>query len=326
MILSLIVAYWFKGRFWKKAVLFLSSIPIAIVVNSFRIALTGVLYSFWGPAVAEGFFHGFSGWLIFLFTTAILLAEMWVLKKIGKRMEKDEESIRSEVGQAADNAAGASVGWSRSFLQPQFIAVGVVLGLTLGLSQGVEFREKIPIKQSLDQFPLQVGEWSGTRETMEQQFIDELDFSDYVMVTYRDRQNQTVHFYTAYYENQQKGESIHSPESCLPGSGWKFSRAEEIALAAGNGASLRVNRVVMEKEGERQLAYYWFAQRGRVLTKLYQLKLYNFWDALTRQRTDGALIRVITPIAGSEKPEDADTRLRGFLNEAIPLLPEFIPN
>lgn len=326
MILSLIVAYWFKGRFWKKAVLFLSSIPIAIVVNSFRIALTGVLYSFWGPAVAEGFFHGFSGWLIFLFTTAILLAEMWVLKKIGKRMEKDEESVRSERGRVADNAAEASVSWSRSLLQPQFIAVGMVLGLTLGLSQGVEFREKVPIKQSLDQFPLQVGQWSGVRETMEQQFIDELDFSDYVMVTYRDRQNQTVHFYTAYYENQQKGESIHSPESCLPGSGWKFSRAEEVALAAGNGASLRVNRVVMEKEGERQLAYYWFAQRGRVLTKLYQLKLYNFWDALTRQRTDGALIRVITPIAGSEKPEDAEARIRSFLNEAIPLLPEFIPN
>ncbi len=324
MILSLILAYWLKARFWKKAVLFLSSIPIAIFVNSFRIALTGVLYSFWGPAVAEGFFHGFSGWLIFLFTTAILLAEMWVLKKIGK--EKEVGSVIGGYNEPAVGTTETSGGWSRSLLQPQFMTVVVILGLTLGLSQGVEFRGKIPIKQSLNQFPLQIGEWSGTREIMEQKFIETLDLSDYVIVNYRDRQNHAINFYTAYYESQQKGESIHSPETCLPGSGWKFSKAEEVAINAKDGRSMRVNRVIMEKDGEKQLSYYWFPMRGRVLTKLYQLKLYNFWDALTRQRTDGALVRVITPIADSEKPEDADARIRGFLNEAIPLLPAFIPD
>ena len=325
MILSLILAYWFKARFWKKAVLFLSSIPIAIFVNSFRIALTGVLYSFWGPAVAEGFFHGFSGWLIFLFTTAILLPEMWVLKKIGKDEEGDSRIHEYDSG-TLGTTGGDAGSWSRSLLQPQFMTVVVILGLTLGLSQGVEFRGKVPIKQSLNQFPLQVGEWSGTRETMEQQFLVVLDLSDYAIVNYRDPQSHAINFYTAYYATQQKGESIHSPESCLPSSGWKFSQAEEIAIIAKNGSSIRVNRVTMEKDGERQLAYYWFPMRGRVLTKLYQLKIYNFWDALTRQRTDGALVRVITPIVNSERPEDAEARIRGFLNEAVPLLPAFIPD
>jgi len=327
MVLSLILAYWFKASFWKRAVIFLSSIPIAIFVNSFRIALTGVLYGFFGPASAEGFFHGFSGWLLFLFTTGILLVEMWVLKKIGKVKDEEAEPEIRRSGDIGPDEETKDVGnWSRHLLQPQFLAVMMVLALTLGLSRCVEFREKIPIKQPLQQFPLQVGEWRGTREAMEHEFVDKLQFSDYVIINYRDRKNHIVNFYTAFYETQQKGESIHSPETCFPMSGWKFNQEEEIAVKAKDGSSIWVNRILMEKNGERQLAYYWFPQRGRVLTKLYQLKIYNFWDALTRQRTDGALVRVTTPIASSEKLEDAEMRIREFLNDAIPRLPSFIPD
>ena len=88
---------------------------------------------------------------------------------------------------------------------------------------------------------------------------------------------------------------------------------------------MKVNRAFMEKSGARQLTYYWFAQRGRVLTNLYQLKIYAFWDALTKQRTDGALIRLITPVYEREKLEDAEVRLQGFTREIVPVLDGFIP-
>jgi EpsI family protein len=81
----------------------------------------------------------------------------------------------------------------------------------------------------------------------------------------------------------------------------------------------------MEKAGTKQLVYFWFPMRGRILTTLYQVKIYNFWDALTRQRTDGALVRVITPVYGNEKVEDADARLAGFTKEIVPILDQFIP-
>ena len=87
MVLSLLLAYFFRAHLWKRIVLFVSSIPLAIVVNSLRIALTGILSSIWGAKVAEGFFHGFSGWLIFLFALAFLLLEMWVLKWLPPRTE-----------------------------------------------------------------------------------------------------------------------------------------------------------------------------------------------------------------------------------------------
>ena len=95
MVLAVLLAYWFRAHWWKRIVLFLSSIPLAIFVNAFRIALTGILYSIFGAAVAEGFFHGFSGWLIFLFCIPILLLEMWILRWLPPRRSRDDHHTDS---------------------------------------------------------------------------------------------------------------------------------------------------------------------------------------------------------------------------------------
>jgi EpsI family protein len=162
---------------------------------------------------------------------------------------------------------------------------------------------------------------------MEQRIIDELDLSDYMVVDYLNSQNKHVNLYVAYYESQRKGESIHSPATCLPGSGWNFKEAGEatISVPGHDGGFMPVNRAVMQKVDQRQLAYYWFPQRGRVLTNAYQLKIFAFWDALTRQRTDGALVRLITPVYESEKLKDAEARLQAFTREIVPVLAEYIP-
>ena len=84
-------------------------------------------------------------------------------------------------------------------------------------------------------------------------------------------------------------------------------------------------RLFIENGWTQELVYYWFPQRGRILTHLYQLKLYTFWDALTKHRTDGALVRLITPLYPDEKLEDAEARLQGFTQQIVPILDEFIP-
>ncbi len=76
----------------------------------------------------------------------------------------------------------------------------------------------------------------------------------------------------------------------------------------------------------RRLMYYWFPARGRILTNLFQLKFYNFWDALTRQRTDGALVRLTTPVYPSESVARAEKRLETFAGKVVPLLGEFLPD
>ncbi len=391
IIMGILLAYFWKAAWWKKVVLVVSAVPLTIITNSFRIAATGVLYEIWGPAVAEDFFHGFSGWLIFIFGLAVMLLEMWVLKLLpgekdkskfnwlglfnwsnwlkGKR-EGESDSLDSSgsfnsvepiapveqtepIKQAEqfepikpiEPIKQPAVSGFRTLLHPpQFIVAVILLAGTLALAQGVEFREKIPPAQSFAEFPVQVGEWTGRRDVMEEKFIEELDLNDYVIVDYASG-GRAVNFYTAYYESQRKGESIHSPETCLPGSGWEFKKAGKavVQLTAppgstvqgsgfsgstpidGAGSKITVNRAVMEKGASKQLSYFWFPARDRVLTNAWELKWYNFWDALTRQRTDGALVRLVTPVYPDENVEDADKRLTAFTKEIVPVLNEFLP-
>ncbi len=84
MALGFITAYFFTGAFWKKAIIFLSTIPVMILMNSFRIGVIGNMVEHWGVEMAEGFLHDFEGWIIFMACIAILVLEMAFLAKIGK--------------------------------------------------------------------------------------------------------------------------------------------------------------------------------------------------------------------------------------------------
>jgi exosortase D (VPLPA-CTERM-specific) len=349
IILSILIAYFSKTNIWKRAFLVFSTLPLAIITNSMRIALTGVIYKSWGADVAEGFFHGFSGWLIFTFTFLVLMLEVWILKKFSipslkrypfhNKLKAGEQNAVQKIGiqnspeqmdskPSSQNISTANFHWKNLFLPSQFIVIAIVLSLTLLLSTGVEFREKAPIKKPFELFPLTIGEWTGTRQTMDQQIIESLNFSDYIIVDFIDKNGSRINFYAAYYESQRKGESIHSPSSCIPGSGWIFEDVgiKSLPIGAIPSKHMKLKEAFMQKNNIKQLVYYWFPQRGRILTSLFQLKLYAFWDALIMHRTDGALVRLITTINDDEIIEDAEKRLHSFVQQFIPVLNEFIPD
>ena len=211
-------------------------------------------------------------------------------------------------------------------LQVYFIISVITLLSVILVSYQVQFRVKVPIRHSFVQFPMNMAEWRGTRQIMEQQFIDALKFSDYISADYYDQHGKTINFYVVYYDDQLKGESVHSPESCLPSSGWDFERQGTIDFPAEAGkGSIKVNRAMLEKDGFRAVAYYWFPMRGKILTQLYEIKLHNFWDAMTKHRTDGALVMVLTPVYPVESMQDADQRLQKFVKEVQPALKDFLP-
>ena len=290
-LMGVLLAYYYQASMWKKIVLVVSTIPISVLTNSLRIASVGILYQFMGAAAAEGFFHDFSGWFIFIAGLALLLLEMWVLNKIFREKRKSE--VRSqESGERIPEAEERPQTRQPLPALKQSIAAMVLLLATLAASQGIDFREKTPLVKPFSGLPLQLDEWRGTPAAMEQQFLDALKLSDYAMIDYRNTAGQEVSFYVAYNSSQSKGEATHSPATCLPGSGWDFRESGNASIPGTASETIRVSRAFMEKSGVRQLVYYWFPQRGRVLTNLYQIKLYNFWDALTRRRTDGALVRI----------------------------------
>jgi len=331
VVLCLLIVYFFKEHIWKRAVLLLSSIPLAIVTNSMRIAMTAILYKYFGAGVAEGFFHEFSGLLIFAICIPVLLLEMKVLEKLPPVRSKTSSESKEIETKTLENNLGShhlKVSKRRLLLQPMFIVAVILLGSTFAISHTVNFREKIPAKKDLAQFPLKIGRWTADRrQRMAQKFLDALDLSEYVIMDYRNADGKKINFYVAYYESQRKGESIHSPATCLPGSGWSFDQSGTVKISGvpGRHGTYEVNRAVMQLGKNRQITYYWFPSRGRILNNAYQLKIYNFWDALTQQRTDGALVRVITPVYENENLADAEKQLQNFVRDVAPVLEEYLP-
>ncbi len=331
LVLSLLLVYFFKAHIWKRCAVVISAVPLAIFTNSLRIAVTAILYKYVGAEAAQGFFHGFSGLVVFLICLPLMLLWMKILEKL----PPVEYKTRSKTSDSEERSSirnleikSKRIAHSGTIRLPLYVVTVLLLGVTLALSQVVEFREKIPPKKSLNQFPLDVGTWSAKeRQSLEDRFLRRLHLSDYMLMDYQNKKNELVNFYIAYYENQSLGRTTHTPESCLPGSGWSFEDSGSVSLSAilGNPHKAKISRAVIQYGNSKQIVYYWFAMRGRVLRKYYQVKMYNFWDAITKQRTDGALVRLVTPVYQGENLSDADTRLENFLREMMPVLEEYIP-
>lgn len=324
MTLAFIVAYFYKGAFWKRVVLFLSSIPITIFMNSLRIGIIGVTVEFWGQDMAEGFLHDFQGWAVFMASFGVLLLLVCVLTFV----PREEKPLRQLFGLDFPSPTPKNCEVRDRKIPAPLIASLVLLAGTALAAQTLPEREEIiPERERLASFPMQVGEWSGRADTLEQIYLDALKFEDYLLADYNDGIGPPVNFYVAYYESQRKGASIHSPRSCIPGGGWRITdlSQKEIAGANAAGQPLTVNRVQIELGESKQLVYYWFQQRGRIQTNEYLVKWFLFWDALTKNRTDGALVRLVVPVPEGTPLEVGDARLEEFARLVAPALEGFIP-
>jgi len=325
MTLGFIVAYIYQAAFWKRAVVFLSTIPITVLMNSFRIGVIGVMVEYWGQSMAEGFLHDFEGWIVFMACLAVLLLEMLVLSKIGSDRKSLQEAFSIDF---PDPVPGDAIVNSRKVPKALVIS-GFVLVIAAILAVSVGQREEIvPQRTDFSEFPMQVGEWNGRPNRLEHIYLDALKLDDYIIADYVSPDGGYVNFYVAYYASQSKGESAHSPRSCLPGGGWQIKSLtrEALNIHLKSGAPLQVNRVVIKKGEFAQVVYYWFQGRDRNITNEYMVKWYLFWDALTRNRSDGALVRLTTMVNPGEDLDEADRRLEDFARQVIDTLNEYVPD
>jgi exosortase D (VPLPA-CTERM-specific) len=325
MTLGFLMAYFYKGALWKRVLLFLSSIPITVLMNSIRVGVIGVTVEHWGIEMAEGFLHEFQGWMIFMISAAVMLGEIALLNRVGRESGNWRQLFGVEF--PAPTPAGASVrqrGIPVTFVAAGLLLVGFIIA-TLALPRSAEV---IPSRTAFTEFSMKLGEWRGHRDTLEAVYSDALKLDDYVLADYVGQSGKSVNLYIAYYNSQRKGEAVHSPRSCLPGGGWQLRDFDQRTLSDVkiNGQALRVNRTLIELGDQRQLVYYWFEQRGRIITNEFAVKWYLFWDALTRNRTDGALVRLITALPPSSDEADADRRLIDLAARIAPTLTRYVPD
>lgn len=326
--LSVIASYFYNDKFWKKVIIVLSALPITVLMNSIRIGIIGVLVEYWGIAMAEGFLHDFEGWIIFMACFSILLLEMWLLANISSRRSLGDVlnvEIPSRKSSLKERAAT-----TRNTPVTFFVSTFIVIALVSASYVLPNRAEIIPERSVFAGFPSEIAGWAGNKKTMELQFINALKFEDYLLSTYQKGSNN-VELYVAYYDSQKKGESAHSPRSCLPGAGWRITRRDlaEITYQSPHSdlsKTITINRMLVARENDKFFMYYWFKQRERHLANEYLVKWFLFWDALTKNRTDGALVRVIVPINIDSSPEETEIVAKSFLQKMLPLLEEYVPD
>jgi exosortase D (VPLPA-CTERM-specific) len=293
-------------------------------MNSIRIGIIGVTVEHWGIGMAEGFLHAFQGWAIFMISTALIVVEMIALNRVGL----EEGTWRHLFGIELPARTPSGVPIRERRLPPSFIAASALIVGFLAISIAIPRpAEIIPARSSFVQFPMEVGDWRGQRQPLEAIYSDALKLDDYLLADYVGSAGAVVNVYISWYDSQRKGEAVHSPRSCLPGGGWQMRDfgQRELAGISIDGQPLRVNRTLIELGNQRQLVYYWFQQRGRVIDNEFAVKWYLFWDALTRHRTDGAMVRLVTPVPSTAREADADRRLFDLAARIVPELPPYVP-
>lgn len=307
--LGVIYCYFYQRRPWKVAVLMVALIPAAIFANALRVAGMGVF-----PVFQVGFWHTFSGWLIFLFCFGILICFNWLLNRLRPGAPP---AIKIDAP-AATEAPPTRPKFSPAIFQVAGLAL-VLLAIPV-LHRAAQ-APPVPLKQSFDRFPMQIGTWQGQHAYMDPKMIAATRSHAHLNANFTNPDHGTINLWIAYYETQKKaGGFVHSPKGCLTASGWNTVHIGVWNITPG----VPVNYMEVEQMGQRLLVYYWFMQRGRWLTSEYENKLYMGWDGLVRRRTDGAIVRLVTPLGGDLAA--ARERLSSFAGQLAPVLPQFIPD
>jgi exosortase D (VPLPA-CTERM-specific) len=318
--IGFLMAYFFRAAWWKRVAIFLFSLPLAIAMNALRVALIILMVERWGLGMAEGLFHDVQGWVMFMLSTgALLMFARWIagpdaFALTARPVDTAAEPPASQPGPHLANRSLATT----AALSVALCAFGLIAPARV---------DAVPARAHLSEWPMQTGHWQGRRGALDRVYLDVLKLDDYLLADFSDGARGPINLYVAYYQSQRSGASAHSPRSCIPGGGWQIRSIDEVSLvtAGSGGRPVSANRVLIEHGLQKQIVYYWFEQRGRNVTNEYLVKWYIFWDAVTRNRTDGALVRISAAVPAGQSVEDVDAMLAEFAGVVVPRLEPYVP-
>ena len=301
---------------WRTFVLMFSAIPIAIFTNAARVTATGVLSFYYGKQATESFWHELSGWLVYVAALILLLSINFVLKKFKIRGSKFEVQNQE-----------FTIHLSKFSIQNSVLLLAVVLFVGGVFINWFANRGEVNIeRRTLTEISAQLGDWTqkGSEFRFDKQTESVLRADDYVMREYSLPNGRIANLYIGYYASQRTGATYHSPQNCLPGAGWEMKQPEVIEITTPTGKTFKANWFIIENGIYKEVLIYWYQGRGRAVASEYEDKINTVWDSITRRRSDGAMVRVMTSVGNSES--EATTAAADLAAKTADRLSEFVPN
>ena len=185
--------------------------------------------------------------------------------------------------------------------------------------------EVVAERKPLAELPIQLGEWrqKGNDIRFSEDVESVLRTSDYTMREYLTPGGRIANIYVGYYASQRTGATYHSPQNCLPGAGWVMTEPEKIEITTASGETFTANRYVIENGIYKEVMIYWYQGRGHREASEYRDKINTVWDSVSRRRSDGAIVRIMTSVGDNERDAvEAAADLSARLAEKLDL---FVP-
>ena len=319
--LGVVFSYLFQGERWKQALIILITIPIAFFSNVFRIGTTGILTETVGTEVAEDFFHSFSGLGIFLIGFGVLLVFNKVLNLAFKRpSELRAKNLKEKKGSLSYSGGNSVLSWT-----PLMMCV-LILAVTGGLILRVATfaAESGPAKIS-PEIPLNLGPWEGEISYVPANIANVLQTDEAFEIGYKNSKTHTdVRLYIGYYKAPYRkfgGVFAHTPDACLPGSGWRImSKSKEVFDMGRPYGWARVKKFVVRKTDINYLVYFWYQSETRIVTNSYLNQFALAWDALQSKHSPVLVVRIMTPVMRGESLVPARTDVQNFITQFQPML------
>jgi exosortase D (VPLPA-CTERM-specific) len=317
--LGILYAYFFEKVPWKRVLCVLATIPIAILINALRIGITGILAKYLGVATAQGFFHDFSGWLMFVAAFALL----FLLGRLLRFFPPPEAPVRQK------GATGKIAAFTprKGNMGKAFITAAVLLIITASFSLSTGSLPPLKIRGGLASFPLTFKDWKGQSQIIDPAIIAASGAEESFGGNYRNSQNDDISLYVGYRSTafMETENFFHTPTVCLPSSGWKEISTESRTIrnvpVFGN---LPVTEMVMETMGTKQLVYFWFQTKSRATEDKNVNRFHLSLHALTRDNTHDLFIRPILTIRPGESLDEARQRMDEFVRDFMEATDTFL--
>jgi EpsI family protein len=269
---------------------------------------------YYGRSAAEGTLHEVSGLLVYVAAVGSLICFDNLLRKLYRRRASLQDSYTEPRPTPRKTLRGAA----------PLLAALIIGGISINW---LNVRPEPQIaRRPLAEFPGVLGDWrqKGSEFQFDEQIEGILRTTDYTMREYTSPEGRVANIYVGYYASQRTGATYHSPQNCLPGAGWVLTDHQYQQIARSDGRIFTANRYLISNGVYTEILLYWYQGRGRVEASEYRDKMNTVWDSVTRQRSDGALVRVMTNVGGDEAAAEraaADLAAR-VSDELSPFVPE----
>ena len=317
--LGVIFVYFFEKTRWKQILLVFITIPISIFANGLRISITGFLVQHYGLKAAEGFFHGFSGWLIFVFAIVVLIS-VYTLLRLPARNKPAGQFTRPFFDSALTTKASAN-----NKIPVAMTCIALLVGGVLNFTTAA--MPPVSIQNGFSAFPLTLKDWHGRMEIMDAQIIKLSGAEEAFNARYLSPNGEIVALYMGYRSSPftESENFFHSPNVCLPSLGWKTLEIETHIITEVPGfGEIKVRKMLIEKMGLRQLVYYWFQTKKHVSADVNINRFHLTLHAIFKDNTHDLFIRPISPLQPTESVMDAEKRLDRFVRILMADLLDFL--